>query len=317
MAFLDGLFPIGFFTGMSLSGIIKKNLGFYANFGLGMAAAFLATMYGIFILKDSRDMRPPEVMKELEEKKVTMETDGPKRNIIASIFDLKNLSRAFRIAFKRRPYGVRPYIIFLGTIFVFKNFIDNGKDAVIYLFLRKEFNWDEVIFGRYNMFIGILGLLAQYLAVPFLSENLQLADTTIGFIAVFGCAVEHVMFAFTDRDWVLYLAGVIAFMSPCTTTTCRSSVTKCVGVMEFGAVFSVMAAFQAMTSLIAGPIYGFTYKATIKTFPGAFLMFTAAIFALSGVLMIVVNLGLRRADRKKIAKEAKAAEENNSLVEAE
>lgn len=57
---------------MSCSGIIKKKWGFMANFGLGMAGALLAMFYTIFFVKDSRNMRPLEVI-QLEEKQKAYE----------------------------------------------------------------------------------------------------------------------------------------------------------------------------------------------------------------------------------------------------
>lgn len=36
MSFLDGLWPIAYFFGMYLAGVIKTNLGFMYNYGLGM-----------------------------------------------------------------------------------------------------------------------------------------------------------------------------------------------------------------------------------------------------------------------------------------
>ncbi len=36
MSFLDGLWPIAYFSGMYFAGIIKTNLGYMYNYGLGM-----------------------------------------------------------------------------------------------------------------------------------------------------------------------------------------------------------------------------------------------------------------------------------------
>lgn len=101
LAALDGLFPIGFFTGMALSGLIKREWGFVANFALGMSGALIAMIYSIFVVKDSRTMRPPEVMEQMEKKKaLRTEIEDEEKNIVASIFDIKNLKTAFKTTFK-------------------------------------------------------------------------------------------------------------------------------------------------------------------------------------------------------------------------
>ena len=66
IAFLDGMFPIGFYIGNTFAGIIKKNLGFMYNFSFAMIFAALATLYCVFFVKDSRIERDRRVIKELE-----------------------------------------------------------------------------------------------------------------------------------------------------------------------------------------------------------------------------------------------------------
>ena len=74
-AYLDGVFPLGFYIGNSLSGIIKKRLGFYYNFGLGMLFATLAVLYCIFFVQDSRIIRDERIRKQRAKEMKNMSND--------------------------------------------------------------------------------------------------------------------------------------------------------------------------------------------------------------------------------------------------
>ena len=75
IAFIDGLFPVGFYVGNALAGPVQKYLGPTYNFGLGMSFALLATLYAAFFLKDSRG----QMITKLEE--VGEEDSTPNSNL--------------------------------------------------------------------------------------------------------------------------------------------------------------------------------------------------------------------------------------------
>ena len=51
--------------------------------------------------------------------------------------------------------------------------------------------------------------------------------------------------------------------------------------------------------LVASPVFGLTYKATIDTFPGAFLILVAALSLLCSMLLFIVTWGLGKSDSLK------------------
>ena len=66
-AYLDGLFPLGFYTANALAGPIKQNLGLMYNFALGMLCSIVCFAYCLVFVKDSRKERDERIAKEREE----------------------------------------------------------------------------------------------------------------------------------------------------------------------------------------------------------------------------------------------------------
>ena len=66
-AYLDGLFPLGFYLANALAGPIKKNLGLMYNFSLGMLCSVICFAYCLLFVKDSRIERDKRLAKEMDE----------------------------------------------------------------------------------------------------------------------------------------------------------------------------------------------------------------------------------------------------------
>ena len=80
---------------------------------------------------------------------------------------------------RRRRFGLRKYVLTLAVLFMLEMFLIEGRGPSMYLFLRKRFQWDAALFGRFLAVLGILGVLTQYIAVPILTECLGIRSISL------------------------------------------------------------------------------------------------------------------------------------------
>ena len=95
IAFLDGVFPIGFYVGNTLAAIVRKRLGFMYNFSFAMVFAGLAALYCILFVKDSRIQRDQRLKKELEGDIKKLDVNDKARAKLQE--DLDNLERSGQV----------------------------------------------------------------------------------------------------------------------------------------------------------------------------------------------------------------------------
>ncbi len=123
-------------------------------------------------------------------------------------------SISIRTTFKKRPYNIRPYLLTLASVFILEIFLSNGRGPTMYLFLRKEFKWDEKVMAKFMAFFGSLGLITQYLIVPFLTENkrIRMRDSTLAALSMLTGAGSATITAFASQEWEIYVSGLVNFL---------------------------------------------------------------------------------------------------------
>jgi Na+/melibiose symporter-like transporter len=318
LSIIDALWPIGFFTGMALSSVIKTELGFTYNFALGMLCALLAMLYTIFFVKDSRKLRLKQLAKERMKKGIVQEVEvlssprplPPRTSVgqkLRSLFDIRNVKKGMMATFKKREENKRTVILLIVLVFLLSMMAMMGQYAVLFLYFRRQLEWTHVEYTRYMTAAGILGVLAHLLIIPFLTSKLKWHDTTIMAVSAASVFANQFFVAFASVEWVLYVGLAVSLLGHGTSTMSRSLLSKLVGPDDVGKIFSVLGVTQALMPLVGTPFFGFLYRETVENNPAVFCFVTAGLCFVQLILILSAAYILRisgpKATRRRRAKE--------------
>ena len=123
---------------MAVSPYLKNTLGFLLIFGISMGCAVSAMIWALFGLMDSRTIRLTETsQQDTETKKCSVAEEKGYCKVIASMFDVRNIKRAFSVTFKRRSFNTRPFLLILASNFILYVVMITGRDSQLYLYTRE------------------------------------------------------------------------------------------------------------------------------------------------------------------------------------
>ena len=77
-------------------------------------------------------------------------------------------------------------------------------------------------------------------------------------------------------------------------STTRSAVSKLVEPEEVGKIFTIIGVLEAVMSLVAKPLFGFIYQATLDILPGLWLVILSTLLVITLVLAIITHVGMTR-----------------------
>ena len=101
------------------------------------------------------------------------------------LFNLKNVKTCAQTLFKKREHHTRALMLFLILAYELDYFVLKGHWSTSYMFVRKTLKFTMTDYSRFITIAGIMGLLGQYVVLPYMSTKLLWKDSVIGMIGIF------------------------------------------------------------------------------------------------------------------------------------
>lgn len=241
-------------------------------FLIAFACAVVGFLWMIFFIDETK--LPPESISLLDQ--------------IMDIISKERIQEIFVTFKKKREKNGRKILWFLVVIPTFVVATMHGTASLNYLFVREKFSWtlrEWTIFESSNTLISAFGLLV---GLMLFKKYLKISDMKIAIFGLSLSVVDSTFKALATQPYHLYLASAITLFRLISMPMIRSIVSVVISHDEIGKVYSLTTCFEALSGLFAGPLYNFVYKRTFTTFPGAFYLLNAGIFAANVIFTIFV-----------------------------
>ncbi|XP_066957091.1 lysosomal proton-coupled steroid conjugate and bile acid symporter SLC46A3-like [Macrobrachium rosenbergii] len=287
MAFLDFVMFIGTPLGLYLSNVIFNRFGYKGVFTISSSAFLLGLIYILIRIEDSRG---PWAEPSTDPHR----RPSVRNQMLKDLFDLSKIKKSLAIAVRRRENHRRARIFSLMVAMCLLLFILGGHQLK-YLYTKAKFNWTYEQFVNLSIYDIVLGSVGTSLILPVLSYHLRMPDTALGLIGCISKMIGLLLIAISPVPWFLYLAATLSFMAGLPLIVTRAVISKLVPQEEVGAIFSLLASWEAIVPLISAPVYTFVYNVTVATFPGTIYFVSAAATAVS--LLIYLFNSLARSER--------------------
>ena len=223
---------------------------------------------------------------------------------------------SFKTVFKKRPNNDRVWIILMILIFSIPTILNAGYGIVGFMFYRLQYKMTSEVYGNLISMWFVCNFFSQMVAVPFLTNTLKFRDTTILVLALAPACVGFFGEAFFSEIWVLFVIwSVFYLLYFCIFTTTRSAMSKLLDPTEIGKAFSVLGVLESCLTLVAKPLYGFMYQASLDIFAGLWMIVSVGFLIIALIIAIILHFGMKRDEGIAKEEEMDAKEEQPSKIE--
>jgi len=276
IAVLNVLSSIGYTSGNFLSPYVYRSWGFYGTFGTTLVISVISMLFLLIFIKE-----PERIQTE------------PEDRMLEPVRPLTSVTEAARSVLKKRPGQKRKLILLLlSTMLLLVASMSGGGGG--YLFTRKMFHWDEMIYTEVGTAMMILSTTCNLFVLPFLSYSLNIPDHIIGVMATMSAFSELVVKALAQSGVSYVFAICLGLMGNQSSMVIRSLLSKLVPKSDLGKVYAMLGCLENIIPLIFSPILTYTYNNTLDTFPGAIYAVSASITGIAVICFGYISVLLEK-----------------------
>jgi len=270
IALMHVLSSIGYTSGNFLSPYVYRSWGFYETFCTTITISSISVLFIMVFIKEP-------------ERSVTETTREARRSLAVL------MGEAARSVLKKRSGKRRRIIILLLSIMLLLvASISGGWGG--YLFTRKMFHWDEMIYTEVGTVMTILSTACDLFLLPLLSYTLHIPDHIIGLMATLSSFSHLVVTALANTGVSYIFARCLGLLGGQSSMVIRSLLSKLVTKSDLGKVYSMLGCLENIIPLIFSPILTFTYNHTLNTFPGAVYAVSASITGFAVLFFLYISI---------------------------
>lgn len=207
-----------------------------------------------------------------------------------ALFSIEPLVEMVKSGFKPRIYGARKILWCLILILSSSLFISHGTRDVSYLFVRAKFQWTLKDATLYESASTLASIVGSFVGLAVLKKCFGMTDVSITAIAVFSALTDSLIKLTAQNSTDMYIASATYVLNKLTVPLCRSLIATVIPKNEIGKVYSFISTFEALSTLIASPLYTLVYTQTFSFFAGAFYIITSAVCVIKLILVFYVMI---------------------------
>ncbi|VVC40204.1 Hypothetical protein CINCED_3A021506 [Cinara cedri] len=216
IGFAAAILPLAATVGALSAGYLNVIIGFIGVFALNIGINLIALCLGLVFVYD------------------TSEPYKPVGSIYKSTFNPEIVIKSFKTVLVKRDHH-KSFILILmiiATPLTGVPFI--GEVSLMYLYLRKQFNFKEIEFSLFNAYTLVIMLIGSLFTLGVLSRLFRMNDALIGLIAtIFDIATAVGFLLVTQYNYLLFIPP-LEFFRGAALSLVGSIASKCVDPHELG-----------------------------------------------------------------------------------
>lgn len=195
--------------------------------------------------------------------------------------------KCFRLYYYDNPIGRRKKLIVGLFVLAFSGAAMFGRSSAQTLFLLNDpLCWTEV----HIQIFGSIQTLTNWGAVILIVRILHIFTQDYGILVIgsFSAASAMFLFAFSTKDWLVYLYVVVGIASASVFPMMRAMMSRLCTPDEQGSLFATISSTELLFTAFSNLIYGGVYKWSISFFPGLVFFIMACVLVLVLILSIIL-----------------------------